>query len=240
MTALCLLFFRVTGPYWELLAQDIHYLDFCKYVNQLLEYFQRWAANPADAFSQNFDPLFDKPFMPDLGVFEALLSISNDRQAKVKAVLQKISSEVIITITNQLKDFLGGGRYYDVTDLELRQRMARCKLTNLVGEQAFGDLDFSIFKRRYASLHHHSTVQMMKRNKPISIWFSSKDEEEQKRLLDLSAEKAHLLRQQHVHEEKDCIARRQIILEQNCQKKEAAQLKKTNKVNEIVTQLLLN
>ena len=56
VTALGLLYFRVTGPYWELLAQDIHYLDFCIYVNQLLQHFQRWAANPADAFSQESDP----------------------------------------------------------------------------------------------------------------------------------------------------------------------------------------
>ena len=94
-----------------------------------------------------------------------------------------------------------------MTDPELRQRMKHCKLTCLVGEQAFGDLDFSIFKRRYASLHHHSTLQMMKRNKPISMWFSSKDEEEQKCLLNLCAEKAPLLRQQHLLEEKDCVAR---------------------------------
>ena len=234
VTALGLLYFRVTGPYWELLAQDIHYLDFCIYVNQLLQHFQRWAANPADAFSQEFDPLFGKRFMPDPDTFQALLSISVDQQAKVMATLRKISKEVIITINNQLKDFLEGGRYYHVTDPELRQRMKHCKLTNLVGEQAFGDLDFSIFKRRYASLHHHSTVQMMKQNKPISMWFSSKDEEEQKCLLNLSAEKAPLLRQQHVLEEKDCVARRRIVLEQNHLKKEAVRVKKSNKINEII------
>ena len=121
-----------------------------------------------------------------------------------------------------------------MTDPELRQRTKHCKLTNLVGGQAFGDLDFSIFKRRYASLHHHSTVQMMKRNKPISMWFSSKDEEEQKCLLNLSAEKAPLLRQQHVLEEKDCVARRRIVLEQNHLKKEAVRVKKSNKINEII------
>ena len=234
VTALGLLYFRVTGPYWELLAQDIHYLDFCIYVNQLLQHFQRWAANPADAFSQEFDPLFGKRFMPDPDMFQALLSISVDQQAKVMATLRKISKEVIITINNQLKDFLEGGRYYHVTDPELRQRMKHCKLTNLVGEQAFGDLDFSIFKRCYASLHHHSTVQMMKRNKPISMWFSSKDEEEQKCLLNLSSEKAPLLRQQHVLEEKDCVARRRIVLEQNHLKKEAVRVKKSNKINEII------
>ena len=234
VTPLGLLYFHVTGPYWELLAQDIHYLDFCIYVNQLLQHFQRWAANPVDAFSQEFDPLFGKHFMPDPDMFQALLSISIDWQAKVMATLWKISKEVIITINNQLKDFLEGGHYYHVTDPELQQRMKHCKLTNLVGEQAFRDLDFSIFKRCYASLNHHSTVQMMKWNKLISMWFSSKDEEEQKCLLNLSAEKAPLLRQQHLLEEKDCDARRRIVLEQNHQKKEVVQVKKSNKINEII------
>ena len=156
-----------------------------------------------------------KHLMPDPDVFQALLSISVDRQAKVMATLQKISKEVIITIKHQLKDFIKfmeGGRHYeyDVTDPELRQRMKHRKLTNLVGEQALRvrDLDFSIFKWRYASLHHHSTMQMMKRNKPISMWFSSKDEEEQKCLLNL---RICLLRRPHYCDRNMCWKKKTVL-----------------------------
>ncbi len=37
--------------------------------------------------------------------------------------------------------------------------MQHCKLTNLVSEYEFGDLDFSQFRRR----HYHSSIQMVKR-----------------------------------------------------------------------------
>lgn len=53
--------------------------------------------------------------MPDPDMFQALLINSNDRQAMVKAILQKISKEVIITINNQLR-LLEGGRYCNVMD----------------------------------------------------------------------------------------------------------------------------
>lgn len=62
---------------------------------------------------------------------------------------------------------------------ELRESMKSCKVTNLVSENAFGDLDFSQFRRRHASLHYHSGIQMVKRNKTISAWLAATPEIEQ-------------------------------------------------------------
>lgn len=74
--ALGILFYRVTGPYWELLAQDVHYLDFHIYVNKLLGLLQGWATGPDDAFNMAYQPLFEKVFMPDPPVFQTLLGIA--------------------------------------------------------------------------------------------------------------------------------------------------------------------
>ncbi|XP_013856162.1 uncharacterized protein LOC106512002 [Austrofundulus limnaeus] len=65
--------------------------------------------------------------------------------------------------------------------------MMHSKLHNLLGEACFGDLDFSLFKRRNASLHHHATINMLKRNKTMSNWFKSKPSYKQKELLKKSS-----------------------------------------------------
>ena len=75
--------------------------------------------------------------------------------------------------------------------------MAHCKLTNLIGEACFGDLDFSFFKRRNASLHHHSTVNMLKRNHTMTTWFENKSSEQQSQLLGMASKKASVLRASH-------------------------------------------
>ena len=53
-----------------------------------------------------------------------------------------------------------------------------------------GDLDFSLFKRRHSSVHHHSTVNMMKRNKPITKFRLKKSAAVQKRLVSFARRKA--------------------------------------------------
>ncbi|MEQ2244303.1 hypothetical protein ILYODFUR_015641 [Ilyodon furcidens] len=58
--------------------------------------------------------------------------------------------------------------------------MKHSKLHNLHNLLCFGDLDFSLFKRRNASLHHHVAINMLKRNETMS---ESKPSYEQKELL---------------------------------------------------------
>ena len=57
LIALGLLFYRVTGPYWELLGRDVHYLDFCHHVVRMHDFLQKWAENAVDAFADQFEPL---------------------------------------------------------------------------------------------------------------------------------------------------------------------------------------
>ena len=121
----------------------------------------------------------------------------------VNVILKAVCAGCVAATERQLVDFLPGGTFHGVEDPELRARLQHSKLTNLVGEQAFGDLNFSLFKRRNASLHHHSSINIMKRNKTISTFFLEKSEEEQKSLLQLSAKKAPALRKKHQEEERE-------------------------------------
>ena len=45
--------------------------------------------------------------------------------------------------------------------------LRHCSLTNLIGESAFGDLDFDFNIRRNASIHNRSATHCIKRNKTM-------------------------------------------------------------------------
>ena len=71
------------------------------------------------------------------------------------------------TVQKQLSDFLkegqfGFGQQPSKDDL---QRTHFAHLTNLGCEHHFGDLDSSQRRRPRASMHHHSSVQLLKRNR---------------------------------------------------------------------------
>ena len=70
-----------------------------------------------------------------------------------KNVLEKIIAGFVEVTKRQLVDFLEGGIYGSEPEDELREKIKHCKLTNLVSEYEFGNLDYSKFRRRHASLH---------------------------------------------------------------------------------------
>lgn len=75
LIALGLLLYRVTGPYWCLLGQPLHYLQFHVYVNEMRELLSRWMLDPADAFDEEFHGLFDLQFRPKPEIWQSLLNI---------------------------------------------------------------------------------------------------------------------------------------------------------------------
>ena len=237
IVALGLLYYRVTGPYWQLLGRGMHYLDFYSYITMLRQFLLRWEESAGDAFALDFEPLFGAVFMPNPDIFQSLVAISPEKQEKVKQMLQQICKGMVTVTERQLKDFLPGGRYHAVQDPDLRQKMIHSKMTNLVGEQCFGDLDFSLFKRRNASLHHHSSINMMKRNKTASSWLFQKDAVTQLQLLDAAKKQAPALRKKHMAEEKDAVAARMGILEENRQRKVDAENKRRDKIQGVMALL---
>lgn len=143
--------------YWHALLQDnwsilgdVQYVDQYVYIN---------------------DGIFAKFCVKKDDVFDTLFSIENVTSNNItKSALETLMVSFIAVTERQLVDFLPGGKYCEEPTIELRTQMKHCRLTNLLSENEFGDLDFWMFKRRSASLHYHSGVQMVKRNKTISTW----------------------------------------------------------------------
>lgn len=188
-----------------MLGTSLHYLEFFRHVEILHSLLQDWQHDASPAFGQ-WNCIFPGvTFKHDAAVFASLCQIAEESKVRVVSIMQRMCVNMLTVTERQLVDFLPGGRYHNVQDPELWDKMRHSKLTNLVGEEAFGDLDFSLFKRRHANVHHHSTISMLKRNKSVSSWLCSKDVATQDQLLRLSAQKSAALRQSHKELEREAV-----------------------------------
>ena len=137
----------------QILACDHNYFYY------YFSFLERWAGDdgPSDAFSHDFEPLFGVEVIPVA------------MQERAKPIIGSLCQGFLAVMNLQLVDFLPNGKYHAVQDPVLRDKLSHSKLTNITGgEQCFGDLDFSLFKRRNASIHHLSTLNMLNRNWTIS------------------------------------------------------------------------
>ena len=227
--ALGLIYFSIIGPFWELLHSNVHYLDKYKFIQKMYGKFKEWQHDSSELMQQK-TCVFPE-FAIDNDLWDELIAAGCSEITK--QVLEKIMGGFIKVIEKQLEDFLPTGKYGKEPSQEMRKKMESCKLTNLVSEFEFGDLDFSQYRRRHASMHFHSSVQMLKRNKTISKWLSSKSSSDQEKLLKICKEKSALLRAKHKEAERNVIVKIQERLEETNRRKkekEAAKLEQTKKL----------
>ena len=145
-----------------------------------------------------------------------------------------ILEEFAAVTRRQLSDFLPDGAYSAPATPEERQEMAHSKLNNVFGEACLGDLHFSLFKRRHSSVHHHSTVNMMKRNKPITKFLLKKSAAVQKRLVSFSRRKAVSVREEHRQREKAVIIERQQYLQEQKVKSDLLTARRRSRKMEVI------
>ena len=113
----------------------------------------------------------------------------------------------------QLADLLPGGEFGSEPSKTKRAQMKHCKVTNLLSEHEFGDLDFSQFRRRHASLYYHSGIQILKQNHTISKWLAGKPENEQSTLLKMARTMSGEMRKRHLEKERHVIRKTRERLE---------------------------
>ena len=155
-----------TAPYWNPMNSSVSYGQFPRYVTEMKNVLESWSDplfHLSDLVSVFEDFLFDSR---DISNFIAAFS-STDK-SKVLSAFPKISSKCFEVFQRQLSDFLDGGIFEGPLSDEVQSVLNTCPLTNLVGERMFGDLDFDMVKRRHASTHLRSTINMWKHNKTSS------------------------------------------------------------------------
>ena len=215
-----LLFYTVTSPYWTLLQSPTEHVDFHKYIQEMHGQFSQLAVDATPLMADQVQSVFvDFPVQAD-DVFDSLLTGPTQPDLTKKALENLLGGFKRVT-EKQLADFLPNGRYGFEVDNNMRQKMKHCKLTDIIGEYNFGDLDFSLFKRRHASLHHHFTVNMMKWNKTISSWLCKKDTSTQRDLMAMARLESPALRKKHRRDIQEVQDQVKAILDKKRKEKEA-------------------
>ena len=203
--ALAVMFVRVTGPYWNLVEEGaVPYMELSKYVKPLYAHLQVCIKDPKLILSapvQILAPFFDTNW----NIFSHCLNPLFDSQRNLlHSCIGMICEGLSKTIEMQLKDFLPGGKYESQQSEDSIKRTSFAHLTNLACEHHFGDLDASQRRRPNCSLHHHSTLQILKRNrKAVNEWYSTMDTASRKSLWADAKKHGKAIRIQHKAEEKE-------------------------------------
>ena len=133
VTALSMMYHRVTGSYCELLGFKTHNLGFYQYVTELQALLEEWMPDASITLMENLPPLFEQP-MPN-ALDQAAVSVLEGAKEK-DVVAQKLSSNfsVVLVVWSSLLLLRMQGRWqHTVTGPELGQKLAQSQITNLLG-----------------------------------------------------------------------------------------------------------
>ena len=104
--------------------------------------------------------------------FASLFLLMEESRELLFDLIKVVSLAMIKVINKQLVDFLPGGQFCKEANVDETRRTNFAQLTNLGCEHHFGDLGSSQRRRPSASMHHHSSVQLLKRNREgLMQWF---------------------------------------------------------------------
>ena len=191
----------------------------------------RWSHDASSLLQHDFEGIFGIHF-PDGPLKETTISFARNHREEVDKVLQQLMPSLLNVLRRQMCDFLEGGTYGIPNFLP---ELSHCPLTNLLGENVFGDLDYDISKSRHSTTHHRSSTNMLAHNK-TSAWLHNQNNSDQ--LLAFARRKGKTLRKDHQHQEKIVKLRLQQKLQEQRQRKAAREAKQAATVNAIIQRLL--
>ena len=175
--------------------------DFHRYVQQVEACFDRWSTDPSDMLNEDYRGICDVEFELDSPTKVAVYKFAKEHSANVTDTICLMMKDVLNTTRTQMKDYLEGGKYSTPLSYKDQKTLQNCPLTNLLAENAFGDMDFDMGKRRHATFHHRSSTHMLQHNKAAS-WLSEKEEDAAAKLLCLVRKLSKHLRDHHRRQEK--------------------------------------
>ena len=197
--ASALVYLLVTEPFWRLATSSISYLELFSFIQPLSDNISAWVEVPS-VFLETL-PVAIPDFQPDRSspLYEAVVTSFThvDREA-LCSILSIIFGAISSCLKKQMAEFLPGGTYSTSFSSEDVSSTAGSSLTNLTCERHFGSLDFSLKRRRHASLHYHTTHLLLKSNlSSLSDWLQSKDLVEQLHLWTQAKKAGPYLRKKH-------------------------------------------
>ena len=205
-----LLFLKVTGPYWNLITSGcVAYLELYSYIQDLRDFMNICIENPSSLLKEESHWL-DEELLNEVPHFDRFLQkLSTDTQATEfeSAVICLALKAMSRTIDKQLTDFLPEGQYSKEANKDDLKRTSFAHVTNLGCEHHFGDLDSSQKRRPNASMHHHSSIQLLKRNRSSMMqWLQDMPTNRRSELMKSARKGGRALRELHRNEEKEVLS----------------------------------
>ncbi|CAC5358701.1 unnamed protein product [Mytilus coruscus] len=208
-----LFYLKLTGPYWNLITcGKVAYLELYPHVIAIKSFLENCVEDPALMLNQDCHWSAEDPLqihiVPHYDIYVAsLFTLQEENRQLLFDLIKLVAANMIKCVDKQLVDFLPGGKFYSADTGNELNRTKFAHVTNLACEHHFGDLDSSQRRRPSASMHHHSSVQLLKRNrKDMMHWIQNMPSAERSTMIKDAIKGGRTLREIHMNNEKSVIA----------------------------------
>lgn len=175
-----LFYVKVTGPYWNLVTGgEVPYLLLYSHIQELADFLRSCATTPKtlllnpDSHWSNDDRANVCEIPHRNRLCTRLFAVDKCNETLLYETVQVVANAMLKCVEKQLADFMPEGQYAKEPSEKDLKRTSFAHSTNLGCEHHFGDLDSSQKRRPNATMHHHTTVQLLKRNRKSLInWLS--------------------------------------------------------------------
>ncbi|XP_045173195.2 uncharacterized protein LOC123534827 [Mercenaria mercenaria] len=211
LQCLGLFYLKLTGPYWNLVTcGKVSYFELWTHIEEIDQFLSTCEKSPEhlllkDTHWSSSDPLDISrvPFYDQLA--EQVFILDDETRDILFNVIPVVARAMLKCVHKQLHDFFPGGKFHDISP-NITKESDFAPVTNLSCEHHFGDLDSSQRRRPHASYHHHSTVQLLKRNGAnIMRWICDMDSSQKTDLLTSARKGGKMLRKKHREHEKNVL-----------------------------------
>ncbi|KAL8589985.1 hypothetical protein ACOMHN_007010 [Nucella lapillus] len=134
--AVALLYFAITGPFWQLLESNTKYLELHTYIQQLERSVERWRGDASELLDPGFPGVFGGEFciVSDMKAAVYKFVSEHTNTVSVKHALEVLMRDLLVVMRLQLVDFLSGGKYGQAQPPEVMEKLKHCPITNLLDE----------------------------------------------------------------------------------------------------------
>ena len=137
---------------------------------------------------------------------QSLFTLNEETHSLLFDLIKLVATAMIKCIDKQLVDFLPGGKFHVSNEIDVRHTKF-AHTTNLAGDHHFGDLGSSQKRRPSASMHHHSSIQLLKRNrKQMVSWLEDMASTHRSSIIKKARKGGRILRELHINNEKSVIS----------------------------------
>ncbi|KAL8580974.1 hypothetical protein ACOMHN_017540 [Nucella lapillus] len=136
--AVALLYFAITGPFWQLLESNTKYFELHT-IQQLERSVERWRGDASELLDPGFPGVFGGEFCIVSDMKAAVYKFVSEHTNTVKHALEVLMRDLLVVMRLQLVDFLSGGKYGQAQPPEVMEKLKHCPITNLLEQQTDHD-----------------------------------------------------------------------------------------------------